>query len=334
MVYTGAAESTKEQIAKTMGFETKTSKHLRSYKALNNSLSKIKSVELYRANSIWLENSFKPKRSFLKNNSKVFGANIFKTDFLHDANKSRKDINRWVEDNTKSKIVDLLPEGSLDNSTQMVLVNSIYFYGRWESAFNPRLTQKEPFSAPSAAVEVNFLHAKGEYRFSKTDDYRMVEIPFKGKDVVLLAILPEKAAEMASLETLLSPDFLKQATEKLVSTHLDLKLPKIKLETESVRIDNLLANMGMPVAFSSSANFSGISSNQNLQIDKVFHKAFLELTEEGAEAAAATAISIVRTSVNPNDENRFWANRPFIFFIWDKSNNVILFMGRIEKPNA
>ena len=334
MVYSGSGGTTKEQIAKTMGFDSRFGNHFSSYKILNSGLAKIKSVELYRANSIWVESTFKPKSSFLKGNTKIFGAAIFKTDFLNNFNKSRKDINLWVEGNTKNRIVDLLPEGSLDNNTRMVLVNSIYFYGKWEAAFKPKATQKETFNAPEKSIEVDFLHAKGEYRYSKTDDYRMVEVPFKGKEVVLLAFLPEDTSGMASLEARLSPEFLKQAVEKLSNEQVDLKLPKIKLETESVRIDKHLATMGMPLAFSSNADFSGISKNRDLQIDKVFHKAFLEFTEEGAEAAAATAVVISRTSVNPNNDFRFWANRPFIFFIWDKTNNIILFMGRIETPNA
>jgi len=334
MVYSGAGGTTKEQIAKTMGFDPRFSKHFSSYKSLNSSLAKIKTVEFYRANSIWVENTFEPKSSFIKGNTKVFGAAIFKTDFRNNFNKSRKDINLWVEGNTKNRIVALLPEGSLDNNTRMVLVNSIYFYGSWEAAFKPKATQKETFNAPEKPIEVNFLHAKGEYRYSKTDDYRMVEVPFKGKEVVLLAFLPEETSGMASLEARLSPEFLKQAVEKLAKAQVDLKLPKIKMETESVRIDNHLAALGMPIAFSSDADFSGISRNKDLQIDKVFHKAFLEFTEQGAEAAAATAVVISRTSVNLSNDFRFWANRPFIFFIWDKTNNVILFMGRIETPNA
>ncbi len=333
MVYSGAAGSTRDQISKTMGFDPKPGKHFKCYRELNSNLSKIKSVELYRANSIWVESTFQPKNSFLKDNSKVFGATIFKTDFLNNANKARKDINLWVEGNTKSKIVNLLPEGSIDGRTQMVLVNTIYFYGNWESAFNPRATQKETFNTPSQPIDVDFLHAKGSYRYSNADGYSMIEVPFKGKDIVLLAMLPEDMAGMESLENRLTPEFLKQATEKLSTEEVDLKLPKIKLETESVRIDNLLSNMGMPIAFSGSADFSGISKKKDLRIDKVFHKAFLEFTEQGAEAAAATAITMTRTSVNLHGP-KFWANRPFIFFIWDKTNNVILFMGRIERPNA
>ncbi|SDC95982.1 serpin family protein [Williamwhitmania taraxaci] len=334
MVYSGAGGTTKEQIAKTMGFNMNFCKHFKSFKTVNNSLAKTKSVELYRANSIWVESTFRPKNSFIRKNTKLFGAAIFKTDFLNNANKSRKDINLWVEGNTKNRIMDLLPEGSIDNNTRMVLVNSIYFYGSWETAFSPKATQKETFNSPSKPIEVNFLHANGEYQFNETEDYKIVEVPFKGSEVVLLAFLPSETAGMTSLEAQLSPEFVKQASANLKKAHIDLKLPKIKLETESVRIDKHLATMGMPLAFSSDADFSGISKNQDLQIDKIFHKAFLEFTEEGAEAAAATAVIISRTAINPKDALRFWANRPFIFLIWDKTNNVILFMGRIETPNA
>ncbi len=333
MVYSGAAGDTKDQIGKTMGFEPKFCKHFKSYKALNSSLSKIKSVELYRANSIWVESTFQPNNAFLKDNAKVFGAAIFKTDFLNNSNKARKDINLWVEGNTKSKIVNLLPEGSVDGKTRMVLVNTIYFYGNWDLAFNPKNTRREAFSTPSRPVDIDFLHAKSSFRYSKTDGYSMVEVPFRGKNIVLLALLPDDILGMEALEARLTPAFMKLATEQLSAEEVDLKLPKIKLETESVRIDNLLSNMGMPIAFTGNADFSGISKKRDLQIDKVFHKAFLEFTEQGAEAAAATAVTMTRTSINPNVP-KFWANRPFIFFIWDKTNNVILFMGRIEKPNA
>lgn len=334
MVYPGASGTTKDQIATTMGFDGNLKTHLKNFKNLNKELADLSSIELYRANSIWVENTYSPKKCFLKNDQKTFGASVYKTDFMNSANQSRLEINRWVEDKTKNRIKDLLPDGSIDGSTRMVLVNSIYFYGEWEKSFDPKMTVSEPFNSPNKDISTKFLHAKEDYLYSKTDDYSMVELPFKGNDVVLLALLPNETEGIVGLEAKLSPEFLQQATARLHSTKVDLKIPKIKLETESVRIDQQLADMGMPLAFSSQADFSGISKNNDLKIDKVFHKAFLEFSEKGAEAAAATAVVMVRTAVNPSKEIRFWANRPFIFFIWDKKHNIILFMGRIETPNA
>lgn len=334
MVYPGAKSTTKDQIATTMGFDTNLKAHLKNFRNLNKELTSLNNIELFRANSIWVENTYSPKKCFLKNDQKTFGASVYKTDFINSSDQSRQEINKWVEDKTKNRIKNLLPDGSLDGSTRMVLVNSIYFYGEWEKSFDPKMTVSEPFSAPSKEITTKFLHAKEQFLYSKTDGYSMVELPFKGNDVVLLALLPNEPSGMAELEAKLSADFLKQATSELQSVKVDLKLPKIKLETESVRIDGQLADMGMPLAFSSQANFSGISKNNDLKIDKVFHKAFLEFSEKGAEAAAATAVVMVRTAINPANEIRFWANRPFIFFIWDKKHNIILFMGRIETPNA
>ncbi len=334
MVYPGAKSTTKDQIASTMGFDTNLKAHLKNFKNLNKELTSLNNIELFRANSIWVENTYSPKKCFLKNDQKTFGASVYKTDFINSSDQSRQEINKWVEDKTKNRIKNLLPDGSLDGSTRMVLVNSIYFYGEWEKSFDPKMTVSEPFSAPSKEITTKFLHAKESFLYSKTDGYSMVELPFKGNDVVLLALLPNEPSGMAELEAKLSADFLKQATSGLQSVKVDLKLPKIKLETESVRIDGQLADMGMPLAFSNQANFSGISKNNDLKIDKVFHKAFLEFSEKGAEAAAATAVVMVRTAINPANEIRFWANRPFIFFIWDKKHNIILFMGRIETPNA
>lgn len=334
MVYPGAKSTTKDQIATTMGFDTNLKAHLKNFGNLNKELTSLNNIELFRANSIWVENTYSPKKCFLKNDQKTFGASVYKTDFINSSDQSRQEINKWVEDKTKNRIKNLLPDGSLDGSTRMVLVNSIYFYGEWEKSFDPKMTVSEPFSAPSKEITTKFLHAKEQFLYSKTDGYSMVELPFKGNDVVLLALLPNEPSGMAELEAKLSADFLKQATSELQSVKVDLKLPKIKLETESVRIDGQLADMGMPLAFSSQANFSGISKNNDLKIDKVFHKAFLEFSEKGAEAAAATAVVMVRTAINPANEIRFWANRPFIFFIWDKKHNIILFMGRIETPNA
>lgn len=334
MVYPGAKSTTKDQIATTMGFDTNLKAHLKNFRNLNKELTSLNNIELFRANSIWVENTYSPKKCFLKNDQKTFGASVYKTDFINSSDQSRQEINKWVEDKTKNRIKNLLPDGSLDGSTRMVLVNSIYFYGEWEKSFDPKMTVSEPFSAPSKEITTKFLHAKEQFLYSKTDGYSMVELPFKGNDVVLLALLPNEPSGMAELEAKLSADFLKQATSELQSVKVDLKLPKIKLETESVRIDGQLADMGMPLAFSSQANFSGISKNNDLKIDKVFHKAFLEFSEKGAEAAAATAVVMVRTAINPANEIRFWANRPFIFFIWDKKHNIVLFMGRIETPNA
>lgn len=334
MVYSGANGTTKDQIATTMGFDGNIKTHLKNFKILNQEFTSLGSIELLRANSIWLENTYNPKRCFLKNNKKSFGASIYKTDFINSASQSRLEINKWVENKTKTRIKNLLPDGSINASTRMVLVNSIYFYGEWEKSFDPKMTVNEPFYTPAKEVSTKFLHAKEEFLYNKTDDYSMIELPFKGNDVVLLAILPNEAEGMAELEAKLSPELLQQATAGLQNTKIDLKLPKIKLETQSVRIDQQLANMGMPMAFSSQANFSDISKNNDLKIDKVFHKAFLEFSEKGVEATAATAIVMVRTAANPTKEILFWANRPFIFFIWDKKHNIVLFMGRIESPNV
>ena len=141
-----------------MGFDGNIKTHLKNFKILNQEFTSLGSVELLRANSIWLENTYNPKRCFLKNNKKSFGASIYKTDFINSASQSRLEINKWVENKTKTRIKNLLPDGSINGSTRMVLVNSIYFYGEWEKSFDPKMTVNEPFYTPAKEVSTKFLH--------------------------------------------------------------------------------------------------------------------------------------------------------------------------------
>lgn len=333
MTYAGANGSTAKEFEKALYFDNSKGDFHSAYgqyqKALNENMSE---VEWNLANRLWgnVHHSF--EEDFLEVNSKDYNAPLKSVDFAKD--KSRVRINTWVEENTNYRIKDLIPEGALGPATSMVLTNAVFFKADWEYQFDKSKTKKENFKLEGGGKEkVEMMHITGGFNYAQYPSYKAIQLPYKSKNQSMVVFLPNEGVSVSELQAGLTEESLRRFKQVNVNANLEVYLPKFKMEY-SMELSGYFKSHGMTTAFSDRADFSGIAS-AGIKIDKVIHKAFVEVGEEGTEAAAATAVIAVITSSGPSRKYEppvFRADHPFIFFILDHSTGTILFMGKVMKP--
>jgi serine protease inhibitor len=334
MTYAGARGESEKQISKVLHFDSNQTKFHPSYKALLgyiSSLNKADTLTLLCANSMWAQKNYPFSDSYFKLVSKFYDAGLQNLDFKADAEGSRKIINNWVEEKTKSKIQNLLIPGILSDLTRLVLVNAIYFYGSWDKAFDEKETSKAQFYIEGKNnVQADLMHMLFRFRYLDDGDKKIIEIPYLGKTVSMLVILPKENKNLNSIEKSLNLDNYSLWLSMMTEQKIHLYLPKFKVTSE-FELSDALKKMGMPHPFSKEADFSGMTGHMDLMIDKIVHKAFVEVNERGTEAAASTAV-IMREKSGMVDIPEFRADHPFIFIIKENKYNSILFMGEINDP--
>uniref|UniRef100_A0A4X1U2J7 Serpin domain-containing protein n=1 Tax=Sus scrofa TaxID=9823 RepID=A0A4X1U2J7_PIG len=261
--------------------------------------------ELSVANRLYGDKEVSFSQDYLENVKKFYLASVASVDFVNAAEESRQMINSWVESQTKGKIKDLFPKGTLSSSTTLVLVNAIYFKGRWLQEFKKENTSKEKFWLNKVLSISYHLHVK------------ILEIPYTGQELSMLLLLPD---EVDGLQKGLTAEKLLEWTssQNMKESQVDLHLPRFKVEENY----KLMAK--------ADADFSGMTGRRELAISSVVHKSFVEVTEEGTEAAAATGVVTGMTSAPLN--NHFHCDHPFLFFIRHNKTNSILFCGRVSSP--
>lgn len=283
---------------------------------------------LRTANSLWGQDGFALQAPFLDTLAVNYGAGVHVLDFRGDPDGSRETINTWVEDQTNHKITDLLPAGSIDESTKLVLTNAIYFSAAWNEPFSPAETADRPFHlATGNAVNVPTLHQVHELRYVAGDGFAAAEIPYDGEELAMVVVVP--SGDLATFEANLTGATLASIASGLRPYSVDLSLPKFKFDAPIGLRDTLQA-LGMVDAFTSAADLSGIDGTHDLSIADVLHKGFVAIDENGTEAAAATAVIIGDSSVP--DTATLAVDRPFVFFIRDVQTGAILFLGRVVDP--
>jgi len=263
-----------------------------------------------------------------------YAGKITNLDFKKEAEKSRKIINNWVEDQTNNQIKDLIPPRVLNPRTRLVLTNAIYFKGTWLKQFDKKNTKEQDFRiSPGDTVKVPMMSLTGEeteFNYAKTEELQILELPYDGEELSMLILLP-KEDDLNPLEKSLDAEKLIEWKNMLRKQEIDVYMPKFTFETKYLLPETLKA-MGMPTAFSMAADFSGMDGTRKLFISNVIHQAFVEVNEEGTEAAAATAVVMEITSVGSDPRNMFRADHPFIFIIQQKDSGNILFLGRVTNP--
>ena len=292
-----------------------------------------KPFELVVANSLWGRKGYPFEDSFRKLAAASYGAGLVETDFDSDPETARLEINSWVEDKTAKKIKDLLAQGSVTELTRLVLVNAVYFKAAWEEPFEKSATAEGIFHvSDSAAVKAQFMRLTKTFKYGKTRGVEILSMPYIGRDLAMLVLLPDQASGMAGLEKDLQPEKLAALLRALKWEDVEVSLPKFKIES-SFNLNKTLQEMGMKDAFNpASADFSGMAKTGEIFVGIVLHKAFVDVNEEGTEAAAATAVSMEGESADEVKPIVFRADRPFLFVLRDEKTSSILFMGRVADP--
>lgn len=334
MTYSGARGETMNQMSNTLYFSKNQIELHNNFSLLIKELTNEKNegIHLKIANSIWIQESMKINDEFLSINQKYYNAGVLPINFFTDPEKSRLTINNWVEKNTNNKITNLLTEGTIHNETRMVLVNAIYFKGRWDKTFDKNQNTTDIFYVfKTCQTQAIFMNSFINTEYYEDDLLSIVEIPYSGLDQSLIIILPKERYGLKVVENIFDYTSISAYFDKMTTKRVNLSLPKFKTEA-TYDLKNQLSKMGMPLAFTNNADFSGITGDKSLAIDKIIHKAVIEVNEEGTEAAAATAVTMRKTSIF-TDEVRCKADHPFIYLIRDNQTNTILFIGRLMNPN-
>jgi len=338
MTYAGARGNTETQMAQVLHFGKNQARLHSAFGALRrqlNQASKQNGIELSLANALWAQQGHRFLPAFLNLGQGEYQASLKLADFQTGAEAARHEINGWVAKRTKDKIQDILPPGSLDQSTRLVLANAIYFKGAWTTPFPKAGTSPQPFHLDaSRQADVPLMHHFDTVKYMENDTFQAVELPYIGAELSLVALLPREIDGCGQLEGQLSPALLSRCLGQMKSQKVELFLPRFKMESD-FRLKDTLRDMGMSDAFGSAADFSGMDGTRNLYISAVFHKAWVDVNEEGTEAAAATVVTMELKGVlrrPPAPPPVFRADHPFIFCIRDTRSGSLLFLGRLVDP--
>lgn len=336
MTFLGAREKTAEQMADALGIsDMKDDVHQSFEKYLSIILKENENFTLHTANRLYPNHLSKVETDYINSCIKHYQADILPLDFSQ-GDVSRKVINDWVSQRTNEKIKDLIGSGVLTPDVFMVLVNAIYFKGNWASQFDEKKTRKDCFHINlSEEVEVDMMYQKKKFSYTYNPHHlcSVLELPYKGDSLSMLFILPDTTDGLSAIEEAMNPDLFNELQSTLRNnSDVEVFIPKFKLETQ-FELSTILSKLGMPDAFNQlKADFSGMDKTKNVYISKVIHKAFVEVNEEGTEAAAATGVVMMtRAAVR---RLIFKADKPFLFFIKDKRSNIVLFSGRYTGPEG
>ena len=332
MTYAGAKGKTAAEMAEVLHFTVPQEQLHPGFAALTAKLHgdiKKEGYQLRIANRLWGQAGYHFLPTFLQVTRDHYGAELAQVDFAQDTEAARHTINAWVEEKTEEKIKDLLAQGVLDSGTTLVLTNAIYFKGDWQRKFEAKATKDAPFLlTPQKKVTVPMMRQRGKFAYGVVGNVQVLELPYVGKDLSMFVLLPKEVDGLADLEKSLSEETLNTWTSGLREQTVEVLLPKFKM-TSGFRLEKVLGAMGMPLAFSDKADFSGMTGQRGLFISAVIHKAFIDVNEEGTEAAAATAV-VMRAPAPPNPI--FRADHAFLFLIRDNRTGSILFLGRMMNP--
>jgi len=342
MTYSGARGKTAMELAQGMHFNTDIKKSDEEFKWLMDAINSLNNsdVNISVANRLFGDKRFKFNSTYLEGINTHFNAPLEKVDFVKDLEGSRKKINTWVEDKTHNKIKELIKQKVMDDSTKLVLVNAIYFYGDWAKQFDSSHTQKKDFYLNNESkIQHKMMWQKNYFQYMENNDFQAIRMPYKGNTLYMEVYLPNKKDGMSDFEKLFTSENYEKWNNNFKSEEVYLTFPKYKLTCDFSLGKIFEEKMGMKTAFSDDADFYGMveKKEKGLKISKVIHKAFIDVSEKGTEAAAATAVimTIVTSSLNQyeNPIKYFNADHPFIFMIKDKATGSILFMGKVMKPS-
>ena len=333
MTYAGANGETKAQMARALHFNDE-NLHNR-FNALDLHINHNEgNYTVSVANSLWPAKEFTFKESYLDTIKRSYGAKLRPLDYIGDTEASRKIINSWVEKRTHNRIKNIIQEGTLSSLTRLTLVNAIYFKAKWKKTFSSYMTKEDRFTKEDGLiVQKPFMEQTETFLYREHDDFQAITLPYEGGRSSMQIILPKVGKYNAVINNLNRYYLLINSDSR--AQRVKLKFPKFEFSTRGYQLRDSFLKLGVVDAFSSQADFRGITKDGGLHIDEIIHKAFIKVDENGTEAAAATVVMMRLTSINPFQEKKpieMSVNRPFIFFIKDNMSQQILFIGSIKEP--
>ncbi|MDD5037774.1 MAG: serpin family protein [Dehalococcoidales bacterium] len=337
MTYAGARGETEKQMADTLHFTLPQDRLHSAFNSVSLALTSRgqetedqdkKGFILKNVNAIWGQKNYKFQPIFLDVLAENYGAGMRILDFTKEPEKSRLTINNWVSEQTANKIQELLPAGSIDPSIFLVLTNAVYFKANWFHQFDENKTLNGQFNLLNGSkVTVPMMNQTEYFDYAEGNGYQAVELLYRNRALSMVLLLPEQG-DFQKFENSLQYSQLKEIIDNLEYRQVILSMPKFRFDSK-FNLKQTLSKMGMPIAFSGGADFSGIAEGGGF-IDGVYHNAFVAIDEKGTEAGAATAVTIAKGA--PGGPVEFTMDRPFIFLIRDIETNTILFIGRVLNP--
>ncbi|HVN09617.1 MAG TPA: serpin family protein [Patescibacteria group bacterium] len=334
MVYSGARGQTAQQMSAVLHLPADPRQAQAEFSDLLGTLQSAARTHGYQldiADGLWAQQGYPLLPSYLESMRSAYSAEIDSVDFSRDAPAIAARINSWVAQHTHDKIKNLFAPSAFHPDMRLVLANAIYFKGSWERPFQPELTHDDTFTAPDGAkIQVHMMQQQGSFNYSDAGAYQLLELPYKGGTLVMDIFLPRKPDGLAEFERTLTSDSLAASLTRLRPALVRVELPRFTM-TSSFELNRELVALGMPLAFSRGADFSGMSERgRELSLSTVVHKAWVDVNEQGTEAAAATGIGVIATAVVRYTD--FRVDHPCFFLIRDLSSGAILFMGRLDRP--
>jgi len=334
MTWNGARGATRDEMTEMMGFSVDNDTELNeSNKTIREALLNADNlVKTNIANSIWYRNTFHINQGFVDVDKKFYDAEVKALDFT-DTESSKKTINNWVNDKTKGKIPKIVDEITADHI--MFLINAVYFKGKWKYEFKKDNTVDEPFHFADGKTEnVKMMVQETDLNYFKTSNSQGVALPYGNGHFRMIVLLPDEDITLKEYVSELNESTITDNINSFRQNKVNVWLPKFKFEC-NLALKEPLKELGMKSAFLDGvADLSGMGTPSNLVVSKVKHKTFVEVEEEGTEAAAVTSVEIGVTSIGPGENHTipFIVNRPFLFLIQEKDTGAILFMGQVYEP--
>ena len=338
VIYSGAMTDTRDEMARLTGFNKDATLFHTNYFQYFSSFGRLEAdtlVDFNLANRVFVEQSYPVLDSYKQDVETYHGGAFEQMNFIEDTRRAEQRINRWALEMTRERIKDLIPEGTLDPLTRMVLANAIYIKSEWRHPFEEENNVQKEFHAISGQIETTEFMTQRESRipYLKLDDRKVIQLPYTSPNLSLMIILPDEKTVTDISTYIPDEDQYKEMIDNISPHDVYMEIPRFKLESQFSLSDHL-KEMGMEKAFDERADFSGIGGQRDLFISAILQKVFFEIDEKGSEAAAATAIIVTATAVMPGIEEprEFIADRPFIFILKENQFNTPLFVGQFVSP--
>jgi serpin B len=337
MAHEGAKGKTAKEMQQMMHFpENDSQRELSFASAYDKFNEKEAGYMLSTANALWVEKEYPLLNNFASTIERYYHGTAKNVDFKGAPEETRLIINFWVEEKTNNKIKGLISQGSISPQAKLVITNAVYFNGKWVKSFDKNATRKKDFrTGDGRIIETLMMSSVGResrFYYTETGDIQILELPYEGKRISMIILLP-KGDNISSLEKSLSLGRLAEWRKGLEEDRVDVYIPKFTLATKYYSMAKNFEDLGMQTAFTPGADFSGINGKNDLFIDEVIHQAFVDVNEQGTEAAGATSIGMKTSAMGAPRTPVFYADHPFVFLIQDIETGNILFMGMVSDPS-